>query len=284
MPDWFSPGLFDFSAWLVSLAALMGFALLGWLISLWRDNVSIVDSMWSLMFVVALVVYLATAHSSVTGGAGWRGLLVLSLVSIWAVRLSTYITWRNHGQPEDYRYQEIRRNNQPGFRYKSLYIVFGLQGFLAWVICLPTLAAVSGQAPPGPLDFVAVLLWLTGMAFETIGDAQLARFKARATNDGKVLNSGLWRYTRHPNYFGEFLIWWGYFLLAVAAGGAWTIVGPLLMSFLLLRVSGVRLLEKDISDRRPAYQQYKRSTNAFFPWFPQSQGENSQTSENQETA
>jgi steroid 5-alpha reductase family enzyme len=251
---------FDTGAWMLSLLALLTFAVFGWLVSLKLKDVSIVDSMWSLMFLLSLGVYWLTADS-----LGWRVGLLFVLVSIWALRLSVYITLRNHGQGEDARYQEIRRNNQPNFEFKSLYIVFVLQAVLAWVISLPLLAAASGQSPLGILDMVAIALWLLGMVFEVVGDKQLARFKSNPENAGKVLDTGLWRYTRHPNYFGECALWWGYFLLALSAGAAWTIVAPALMTFLLLRVSGVKLLEKDISDRRPDYQEYIRNTNAFFP-------------------
>ena len=254
---------FDLQAALWSALALAFLVVCAWLLSLKLGDVSIVDSLWSLMFLLALVVYLLTADE-----LGWRSGLVAGLVALWALRLSAYITWRNHGKGEDHRYQAIRRNNQPNFEIKSLYLVFGLQGFLAWVICLPTLAAVSGQTPPGPLDYAGVVLWLIGMFFEVVGDAQLARFRANRDSEKSVLKSGLWRYTRHPNYFGEFLIWWGFYLLALSAGAAWTLFAPLLMSFLLLRVSGVALLEKDISDRRPAYRKYVQQTNAFFPGPP----------------
>lgn len=254
---------FDLNAYLMVLLPVLGLAIAAWLLSLKLGDVSIVDSLWSVMFLLALGVYLIVADP-----LGWRVELIFILVAAWALRLSGYITWRNHGRGEDHRYQAIRRNNQPNFEFKSLYLVFGLQGFLAWVICLPTLAAVSGQTPPGPLDYAGVVLWLTGMFFEVVGDAQLARFRANRSNDDAVLNTGLWRYTRHPNYFGEFLIWWGFYLLALSAGGGWTVFAPLLMSFLLLRVSGVAMLEKDISQRRPAYQDYLRQTNAFFPGPP----------------
>lgn len=253
----------DFGAWLWVGAAIAAFAFGGWVLSLWRNNVGIVDVMWSLMFVLALVVYLA-----VNGAGGWRAWFVTAMVAAWALRLAGHIAWRNHGQPEDRRYREIRRNNEPGFRFKSLYLVFALQGFLAWVIVLPVLAAVNGQASPGPLDLVAVTVWLTGMAFEVVGDAQLARFRADPAHRGQVLDRGLWRYTRHPNYFGECLIWWGFYLLALPAGGAWTLFAPVLMTILLLRVSGVALLEKDIGERRPGYRRYIESTNAFWPGPP----------------
>lgn len=246
-----------------ALEALVAFAVVGWLISLAKKDVSIVDSMWSLMFLLSLFVYVF-----LTGSGGARTWLVAALVAVWAVRLSTYITWRGLGEPEDRRYQAIRDRNEPDFRLKSLYLVFGLQALLAWLISFPLLAAVQGGAPLGLLDLAGGVLWLAGMMFETVGDAQLARFKKDPANQGKVLQSGLWRYTRHPNYFGEFLIHWGFWMLAIPAGGAWTLFAPLLMSYLLLRVSGVALLEKDITSRRPEYRAYVRSTNAFFPGPP----------------
>jgi steroid 5-alpha reductase family enzyme len=179
---------------------------------------------------------------------------------------------RNHGEPEDRRYREIRRNNEPHFWLKSIYIVFLLQGFLAWVISLPAIAAVGGEASPGPLTFVlvgaGVLLWLVGMFFEVVGDWQLARFQREKGDSDAVLSSGLWRYTRHPNYFGEAVLWWGIYLIALSVGAWWSFVGPLLLTFLLLRVSGVSLLEKDIEQRRPAYRDYVRRTNAFLPGPP----------------
>ena len=255
--------MLDVQAWLVAGAAIAIAAVAAWVVSVMRRDVSIVDSLWSLLFLLALLAYLAASEA--TGPRAW---LITAMVAAWALRLSVYITVRNHGKPEDYRYQEIRRNNEPHFWLKSLYIVFLLQGFLAWVICLPALAAVSGQTTPGPLDFVGLALWLVGMVFEVVGDWQLARFRRSRSEPGAVLDTGLWRYTRHPNYFGEATLWWGIYLLALSAGAWWTIFAPLLMTFLLLRVSGVALLEKDIAERRPAYRDYVRRTNAFFPGRP----------------
>jgi len=252
--------MFDWIAYAWSGAALLVVAVVFWLVSLVRKDVSMVDSLWSLMFLVAAIVF-----ASISDTAGPRELLILVLVSIWSLRLSAYITWRNHGQPEDYRYREIRANNEPGFHYKSLYIVFVFQAFLAWVICLPLLTAINGIRDFGLLDYAGIALWVIGMFFEVVGDFQLARFRSDSKNTGKVLNQGLWRFSRHPNYFGNFMLWWGFYLIALSAGAWWSIVSPLLMTFLLLRVSGVALLEKDISGRRPEYLQYIRSTNAFFP-------------------
>lgn len=257
--------MIDWTAFLWAGAALLVVAVAFWLVSLWRNDVSIVDSLWSLMFLLVALVYAAV--SAVNGP---REPLVLAMVAMWALRLSIYISWRNHGQPEDYRYQEIRANNEPGFRYKSLYIVFILQAALAWVISLPLAAAISGAGVFGIFDVAGIGLWVAGMVFETVGDYQLSRFRKDPRNRGKVLDTGLWRYTRHPNYFGNAMLWWGFYLVAFAAGGWWTVVAPLLMTFLLLKVSGVALLEKDISGRRPDYLQYVQRTNAFFPGLPRS--------------
>jgi steroid 5-alpha reductase family enzyme len=255
--------MFDWTLYLNGLAVTLVMLLVTWLISVIRRDVSIVDSSWSLMFLAMTLVYTAPAWLHTEPDP--RALLLLLLVSVWALRLSIYISWRNWGEGEDRRYRAIRRRHEPGFAYKSLYLVFGLQGLLAWFISLPLLAAATGSAPLGVLDVIAVLLWLTGFGFETVADAQLAAFKARPQNRNKVLDTGLWRYTRHPNYFGECTLWWGFYLLAVAAGGWWSFPAPLLMTFLLLRVSGVTLLEHDISDRRPAYRDYVQRTNAFIP-------------------
>jgi steroid 5-alpha reductase family enzyme len=248
------------SPYILSLLVILAVGVLAWLFSVVRRDVSIVDSLWSLFFLVvaAVIAWQAQPLSA-------RGLLVVALVAVWALRLSVFITARNWGEPEDYRYQAIRANNEPGFAFKSLYIVFGLQGVLAWIISLPLFPAIASTSSLGIVDGVALVLWFIGFVFEAGGDYQLAQFKKRADNRGRVLDTGLWRYTRHPNYFGDFCIWWSFYLFAVAAGGWWTIVSPLLMTFLLLKVSGVAMLEKTISERRPEYADYILNTNAFFP-------------------
>jgi steroid 5-alpha reductase family enzyme len=249
------------AAALTALGSLLVVGCTGWLVSLAVRNVAIVDSLWSLFFLLALAVYAAAA--SVPFGP--RVLPLLVLVAAWALRLSAYLTWRNHGKPEDRRYAAMRERNEPGFAWKSLYLVFGLQALLAWLLAAPLVAAATGSNPLGWIDAAGAALWALGLVFETLGDAQLARFKADPANRGKVMDRGLWRYTRHPNYFGEACIWWGYGLFAIAAGGAWTLYAPIVMTALLLKVSGVALLEKDIATRRPDYRAYVARTNAFVP-------------------
>ena len=244
------------------LVACVALALVVWGVSLPLRDVSIVDGAWSLLVLVPALVAAAVAP------AGPRTAWVLGLAGAWALRLAVYITRRHWGQPEDHRYRAIRLRNDPGFALKSVYLVFGLQAILASAVALPLVAAVVGDAPLNVLDAIGVTLFAVGLAIETVADAQLARFKSEPGNRGLVMAQGLWRYSRHPNYFGEFCVWWGLWAVALGAGAWWTVVSPLLMSVLLLKVSGVTLLEKDIGERRPAYRVYAARTNAFFPWLP----------------
>jgi steroid 5-alpha reductase family enzyme len=253
----------ELNAYALAFAVVLAGAVLTWIVSVFKRDASIVDSLWALMFLAIASVYATNAATT-----GPRLGLILALTAVWAVRLAGYITWRNWGEAEDRRYVAIRQRNEPGYAGKSLYLVFGLQAVLAALIATPLAGAISGGQRLGVLDALGVLLWLTGFLFESIGDWQLARFKANPANRGRVLDTGLWHYTRHPNYFGESLIWWGFYLVALSAGAWWTIFAPLLMTFLLLKVSGVVLLEQDIAERRPAYRDYIARTNAFIPGPP----------------
>jgi len=248
---------------LEGLGLVAAAAVLTWGLSLVLRTVSIVDSLWPILFLI-----LAITYAGASGGTSPRSTLLLALVAIWSLRLAGHITWRNWGHGEDRRYQAIRARNEPGFSFKSLYLVFLLQAVLAWIIGLPLLGALVASTPLNGLDVLGVLLWLVGVSFEAVGDWQLTRFKADPANRGRVMDRGLWRYTRHPNYFGDFTVWWGFYVIALGAHAGWSILGPLLMSVLLLRVSGVTLLEKDIGERRPGYAEYVRRTNAFFPGAP----------------
>ena len=244
-------------------AAAAAFALL-WLISLPIKDSSIVDPFWGASYV--LVAWVAW---SVATDPGSRQLLLAALVTVWGLRLTLYLSIRNLGKGEDYRYQAMRRRWGTNFPLISLGTVFLLQAALMWVVSLPVQVSMANPGDPGWLAWVGVGVFAVGLFFETVGDWQLARFKADPDNTGTVMDRGLWRYTRHPNYFGDFAVWWGLFLVAITdVAMLWTIVGPLLMSWLLLRVSGVAMLEKTIGKRRAGYDEYARRTNAFFPWKP----------------
>ncbi|MDH6593410.1 steroid 5-alpha reductase family enzyme [Variovorax sp. TBS-050B] len=253
-----------FGAALAGLAFTAALAFATWGASLARSDASLVDRVWSLCIAGAGAMYFVWLRPQV----GLRGMGMLLLAGAWALRLSLFITWRNWGHGEDRRYRRIRARNQPNFGFKSLYLVFGLQAVLAWVVSAPLLAGMSEARPLNALDAAGFALALFGLVFEAVADAQMARFKADRGNEGQVMDRGLWRYTRHPNYFGEACVWWGLWLVAVGGagwGGAWSAVSPVLMTVLLLRVSGVRLLEQDIAERRPAYREYIARTNAFVP-------------------
>jgi len=245
---------------LQALLWLMVLAFAAWLVSLRKNDVSIVDSFWPLLILTGAVTYVLASPQ-----IGPRAPVAVILVALWAVRLAAHITWRHWRQPEDRRYQAIRARNEPHFRWKSLVLVFALQATLAWVVSWSVLAAVVNTRPWHWIDTVGACLIVAGASFEAVADWQLARFKAAPAHRGQVMDRGLWRYSRHPNYFGEFCVWWGFYLVALSAQGWWSIVSPVLMTILLLRVSGVALLEKDIAERRPGYREYIARTNAFFP-------------------
>ena len=245
-------------------AALIYMTLI-WIGSLVCKDASIVDIFWGLGFMMLAVLYFALGD-----GFPPRKLLLTTLVAIWGLRLAIHIFTRNAGKEEDKRYRAWRMENPRNFWWISYFRVFLLQGALMLLISAPLLAAQIGPQPQmlTVLDWIGVALWLAGFFFEAIGDWQLARFKATPSNAGKVLNTGLWCYTRHPNYFGEAVLWWGYFLIAASTSGYWTIFSPLLMTFLLVRVSGVALLERSLTRERRGYADYVAATSAFIPWFP----------------
>lgn len=261
--------------WIWSLPVLLAMGAAGWIYAYRKQNVNIVDSLWSLFFLAAAVVYMLLAGER--AASSW---LLLALVAAWSLRLSLHLSLRNAGKSEDHRYAAMRQRN-PRFAKQSLVTVFGLQAVLAWMISAPLAAAIATPAAPGLLHLIAVALFALGFFFEAVGDWQLKQFRSDPGNRGKVLDTGVWRYSRHPNYFGEACIWWSFFLFALAAGHAWTLVAPLLMTFLLLKVSGVSLLEKDIEERRPAYRRYVETTSAFIPWFPREQHATRTTKEKQ---
>ncbi len=238
-----------------------------WLASQIKNDVSIADSLWPLFILLATAMYAITAPQTAP-----RTVVVVSLVVVWALRLAAHITWRSWGEPEDRRYKAMRARNEPHFRWKSLVLVFGLQAALAWVVSWSALAAFLNPKPWNWIDTLGVGLFAFGAAFEAVADWQLARFKADPAHQGQVMDRGLWRSSRHPNYFGEFCVWWGIYLIALSTHAWWAIASPALMTVLLLKVSGVALLEHDITERRPGYREYIARTNAFFPgWARQTQ-------------
>lgn len=262
--------------YLVNLAAVVALMVVLWLASLVLRDASIVDPFWGVAFVLIAWTQFATwfylsgpaCDTSPCRPYTEVGILLPILVTIWGLRLSLYLGWRNRGKGEDFRYQAMRRRFGGAFPVVSLGVVFLLQAALAWIVSLPVQAGIQGSAGEpltSPLVIAGTVLWGIGLAFETVGDLQLARFKRDPASKGRVLDTGLWRYTRHPNYFGDFLVWWGLFLVAAATGAWWTVFGPVVMSILLIRVSGAGLLERTIGERRPGYADYVRRTSGFFP-------------------
>lgn len=246
----------------VAIAALM---FVTWLISLVLKNASIVDIIWGLGF--ALVAWTVRFQGDTNTGRQW---LLVTMTTVWGVRLGVYLFWRNHDQPEDYRYRAMRKRWGQRFPLISLGTVFLLQGALMFTVSLVVqLGQVDDTPDVGTIGLLGVALWLVGITFETVGDLQLARFKADSNNAGRVLDTGLWRYTRHPNYFGDACVWWGIGLVAAeSATGRWGLIGPLVMTILLVRVSGVALLEKSLKRRKPEYASYVERTSAFVPLPP----------------
>jgi len=253
---------------LISTAVVAGGAfLLLWVVSLVVRDASIVDPFWGPSFAIVSWTAYAAAEDP-----GPRGLLVAILVTIWALRLGFHLAVRNLGKGEDFRYQDFRQRWGSKFWIVSLGTVFGVQATLMWIVSLPVQVAMIDGGPPGFIAIAGVAVWSVGLFFEVVGDVQLARFKRDPANRGAVMDTGLWRFTRHPNYFGDFAVWWGHFLVSIARWGSlWTIVGPIVMSTLLLRVSGVTLLERSITARRPGYEDYVARTSAFIPRRPRRQ-------------
>lgn len=245
-----------------ALIAIFAFSLTGWILSFAIHKYSHVDSMWSLF--MAITAYISLIFTQDLSLRAW---LVLIAVTLWALRLSIFLTWRNWGH-EDHRYDTIRKNNEPHFWLKSLYIIFGFQAVLAWIISYPIYVSITSQSSLQWLDGAGLVLFTAGFYWETVADWQLMRFRHSSGNPQAVLQTGLWRYSRHPNYFGECLIWWSFALFAAATGNVWVWISPVIMTFLLLKVSGVSLMEQTIHSRRPGYAEYAKRTNAFIPGFP----------------
>jgi steroid 5-alpha reductase family enzyme len=250
---------------LITLALAFAMMTALWPLSIWLKDVSIIDILWAPAF--AVVAWACTAMAQAVDARAW---IVLALVTVWAVRLGSHVLrrWRRLGH-EDYRYAEIRRRRGVHFPLTSLFWIFWLQALLLWVISWPLQAAFLPDHPLNRLDAVGVTLAVAGVAIEAVADTQLTRFRADPGNAQKVLDSGVWAWSRHPNYFGDFALWWGFFLLGIAAGGPWWIVlGPIVMSALLIHYSGAGLMEDTIAQRRSGYADYVRRTSIFVPWPP----------------
>ncbi len=237
-----------------------------WIWSVLIKNVSIVDIFWGFGFVVVNVFYVF--HLEIIAP---RNLLLFILVSIWGLRLTIYLAIRNIGKGEDFRYQKFRKDyGEKRYWWFSYFQVFLLQGILILIVSLPLLG-IHSSTNFGEfiwLDYLAILVWFIGFSFEAGGDYQLYQFKKNPKNSGKVLNTGFWKYTRHPNYFGDSTVWWSYALFSIAAGSYWQIIGAIIMTLLIIKISGVALLEKTLNNTKPKYKEYIENTNAFFPWFP----------------
>lgn len=237
-----------------------------WIWSIIIKNVSIVDIFWGFGFVVVNTFYVF-----MSGELNTRKILILTLVGIWGLRLAIYLAWRNIGKGEDFRYKEFRRNYGPKrYWWFSFFQAFLLQGVLIMIVSLPLLGinSSSSSGDLNLLDYFGIVVWLIGFTFEAGGDFQLARFKRNFANKGKVLNTGFWKYTRHPNYFGDSAVWWAYAIFSIAAGSYWQIIGAVVMTLLIIKISGVALLEKTLNNTKPEYREYIRKTSSFFPWFP----------------
>ena len=251
---------------LIGLAAILTALTLVWIISVRLRDASVADIFWGLGFVL-----LAWLYCFLSPALTPRSWLAAALITVWGARLSLHIFLRHHGHGEDPRYQAMRASHGPAFWWRSLFTVFWLQGAILWFVALPLLVAVRAAQPAAltAVDGLGVLLFAVGFAFEVVGDYQLERFRAGASNRGTVLDHGLWRYTRHPNYFGDATMWWGIYAIAASTPGGWlTVLSPSLMMLLLMRVSGVTLLEDGLKASKPGYRAYIARTPAFFPWFP----------------
>ena len=246
--------------------AILAMMTILWIVSVFLKNVSIVDSFWGIGFVLAAISYYLNTEEHFT-----RKELVVGLVIIWGLRLSIYLGWRNWGKGEDYRYQQFRKDyGAHRYWWFSFFQVFLLQGLLSWLVSAPLLAAMyyMPNTPLNYIDYIAIIIWVIGFLFEAGGDYQLARFKGNSANKGKLLQSGFWKYTRHPNYFGDAAVWWSFGIFSVAVGSYLPILGSLLMTWLIVKISGVAMLEKTLKNSKPTYKEYIEKTNAFFPWFP----------------
>ena len=249
-------------AMLVAAITILCIMVATWLLSLILKNASIVDIVWGLGFAITSWVLAITIDGDST-----RQILLAVMVGSWGLRLGGYLAKRNIGHGEDWRYKAMRKKKGARFGLISLVTVFGLQGVLMWVVSLPVMFGNSDSTPGvGPLAVIGVMVWAVGLSFEAVGDWQLVQFKKDPNNAGKVMQTGLWSLTRHPNYFGDALLWWGIGIVGAETGsGVIGFIGPVVMTVFLLRVSGVPMLERSLMKRREGYAEYAARTSAFIP-------------------
>jgi steroid 5-alpha reductase family enzyme len=250
---------------LLGLAAIVVLFTILWVVSLRLENSSIADVAWGPGILAIGLTYYFTSD-----GVPLRAYLTLALLAVWAIRLAAHLGLRTRLQGEDFRYVKWRDEYENNWWFVSYFKVFLLQAVVGWVISLPIYFAIVSLAPPSltVLDYLGIVLFICGLAFESVGDEQLRRFRANRANRGKVLDGGLWKYTRHPNYFGEALVWWGFGLIALATGGVPGLFGPAILTYLLIYVSGVAMLESTLIEKA-GYIQYVGRTPAFLPLPPQ---------------
>ena len=244
----------------IGLAVSLLVASIAWGLSLRQKNVAIVDIFWPLFLIVpvALCFYLNPSP----GGIASAGLF---MILVWGLRLSIHLFNRNFGEKEDHRYAEIRSRSGSGFSFISLFKIFWLQAIIGWIIAMPIFLITQSNISFGIIHLASLVLWFIGLCFESIADWQLSVFRKKFKGTNKVLDTGLWKYSRHPNYFGEFCMIWGFYFLSIPSGGWWTIFAPLILTYCLFKFTGVARMEKTIDERRPEYKAYSMKTNAFFP-------------------
>jgi steroid 5-alpha reductase family enzyme len=250
--------------YLQGLFLILGLMTTLWVVSIFMKNVSIVDMFWGMGFVLVNTFYFLNTEMTPAK------VILFLLVTVWGLRLSIYLGWRNAGKPEDFRYQEFRKKyGENRYWWISFFQTFMLQGILMFIISLPLLGTNLNSTSDNLswLDYAGVAIWVIGFIFEAGGDMQLAQFKANKANKGKVLNTGLWHYTRHPNYFGDSAVWWGFGLICLSTESYWYATGSVIMTLLIIKVSGVALLEKSLKDQKPQYKDYIEKTSSFIPWF-----------------
>lgn len=251
------------SIYLSGLTAVSFFALAGWVLSLARNKITHIDGMWSLFIGLA-----AYTYSFFFFNLHDRNILVLLLVTVWAIRLSAYLIWRQQYYPEDRRHHAKRTMHTPHYWLTSLFFTFGQYAILAWIVSFSLFGSIQSEVALNTIDYVGAYLVIVGIVIASLADYQLSRFTRNPNNKQTTLQSGLWQYCRHPNYFGECCVWWGFYCIAYGAGAWWTLPSPILMTLLLVKITGIANIEKNIANRRPDYASYCQHTNAILPWKP----------------